>query len=479
MKYKTGLLIGRFQPFHKGHLYLIKKGLKVCDRLIIGIGSANIIDKNNPFDFKTRFKVLKAVVYKEKLQEKIVQIIDLDDFYNDKKWLKNVEKKVKKTEKIDLVIGNNEWTNKIMEKAGYKILRCPYYQRSLYEGWRIRELIKNGKEWRDRVPRYLVPWLKSQIIKKDFIKSQFNHIVLGGTFDHLHLGHQKLLKTALDYSKQITVGLTTEKLYENKLLSEKIESYKIRHQNLEKFFKNYLTYDRRIDIVPLSDIFGPSTTKKEYDAIVVSKETFTNAIKINEKRLLNKLRPLQIIIIADVLDKEGKRISSQSIRKELIMPEILRKELQKPFGKVFKTVHQVIKFIKFIKPKMVISVGDIISMSLEEEKIIPDVKIIDYRSRKQPIDKPQKSFKSFENNPGTINIETSRKLHLIIEKYLKTKKSQVFIINGEEDLLALPAIIAAPLNSLVIYGHFQLGIICVSIKEEVKKKAKKLISKFA
>ena len=50
---KTALIVGRFQPFHKGHLFLIKKALEKANKIIIGIGSANIIDENNPIDFET------------------------------------------------------------------------------------------------------------------------------------------------------------------------------------------------------------------------------------------------------------------------------------------------------------------------------------------------------------------------------------------------------------------------------------------
>ena len=67
MNYKIALLIGRFQPFHKGHLFLIKKALEKADKIIIGIGSSNMSDENNPIDFETRKKIIKAVFYKEKV----------------------------------------------------------------------------------------------------------------------------------------------------------------------------------------------------------------------------------------------------------------------------------------------------------------------------------------------------------------------------------------------------------------------------
>jgi nicotinamide-nucleotide adenylyltransferase len=143
MNYRIALIVGRFQPFHKGHLYLIKKALKISDKIVIAIGSANLSDKNNPLDFETRKKIIKAVAYKEKIEEKIIKIVPLDDFFDDKKWLENLREKVGD---FDVAMGNNDWTNNILEKAGYKVIKINHYKRNLYEGWRIRKLMREGKK---------------------------------------------------------------------------------------------------------------------------------------------------------------------------------------------------------------------------------------------------------------------------------------------------------------------------------------------
>lgn len=52
------------------------------------------------------------------------------------------------------------------------------------------------------------------------------------------------------------------------------------------------------------------------------------------------------------------------------------------------------------------------------------------------------------------------------------------IVDGEEDLLALPAILFAPLGSLILYGHWQHGIIAVEVNEQMKKKTQNLLNKF-
>ena len=302
MKYPAALIVGRFQPFHKGHLFLIKKALEKADKIIIGIGSANIIDVNNPIDFEMRKKIIKAVFYKEKIEDKLIKIVPLDDFFDDKKWLKNLEKQVGK---FDPALGNNDWTNNILKKAGYKVLKVDYYKRSLFEGWRIRKLIKEGKKWQNRVPKYIVSWLHGftclpagRLLKTTM--KQFNHVVLGGTFDHFHNGHKALIDKALEIGKKVTIGIATEEIFKDKFLSETIEPFEIRKKSVEK----YLTHNRPVDIVSFSDIYGVTLKEKNIHTIIVSKETFPNALKINEERKKIHFKPLQIVIVEDVLAED-------------------------------------------------------------------------------------------------------------------------------------------------------------------------------
>ncbi|MEX1052728.1 MAG: adenylyltransferase/cytidyltransferase family protein [Patescibacteria group bacterium] len=143
MKYKTGLIIGRFQPFHRGHLYLVRQALKSVDLLIIAVGSANINDENNPFSFDERKKFIEASLNKYKLLNKIQKIVSIDDYPDDDDfWFTQLEKK---TGSFDIAFGNNEWVNGILESRGVKIIRFPLFKRDKYEGVKIREEIRKSK----------------------------------------------------------------------------------------------------------------------------------------------------------------------------------------------------------------------------------------------------------------------------------------------------------------------------------------------
>lgn len=486
-KPKIALLIGRFQPFHFGHLYLIKKALAVSNHLIIGIGSSNRTDVKNPLSWGERKKMLKRAINKEKLDGKIKKIIPLRDFFNDKKWLNNV---VGKTGGFDLVVGNNGWVNRIMKDGGKKVMRVPYYKRYLYEGEKIRKLMNDSKPWESRVPKYLVEELKKQMEKV-----KYKHIVIGGTFDHFHKGHEALIEKAVSSGNKVTIGVATKKIYEKKPFPETIERYETRKKSVINFLKkkNWLT---RAKIISFSDFKAGADVRKDIDAIVVSRITHPNALKINNLRIKNNLNPLKIIIVDNVLAEDKGLLSSERIRageigregknyssffkKKIFLPKNLREQLRKPLGKVFKNTAQILKFIRRSKPVLTIAVGDIISQELEKKQFIPDVKIIDFRSRRHVIPSLSRDLakRRYINKHGSINPQSTKAINSAIKKFLSTKKAQTIIIFGEEDLLALPTIVLSPLNSLILYGQWRVGAIATQVDEGSKQKIVELLKKF-
>ncbi len=160
VNYKIGLVVGRFQPFHKGHLYLFKKALMVCDKIIIAIGSSNIKDGDNPFSYRERVLMLKRVIANEGFEEKILKIIPSPDHPSDNAWLKIL---LKNAGRFDISIGNNDWTNGILKNAGFKVLEIPYLKRTQYQGIFIRKLLREGRNWKALVPSYLVEVIEKEL----------------------------------------------------------------------------------------------------------------------------------------------------------------------------------------------------------------------------------------------------------------------------------------------------------------------------
>ncbi len=330
---------------------------------------------------------------------------------------------------------------------------------------------------------------------------QFNYIVLGGTFDHFHIGHEALLTKAFETGKKVTIGIATEELYKNKFLSETIASFAVRKKSVSDFLKKK-GWLSRAKIISFSHFTGGADKEKNIEAIIVSKETNQNALKINELRKKNRLLELKIIIVNDVLAEDSQLISSERIRegeidrkgrkyqilniknqKEIIMPESLRKTLQKPLGVIFKNEKSLLRCIDTSKYTLIIAVGDIIVDSLLKTGIDPDVKVIDLKSRRVRTDlftehQLVKNGPPLVNNPGTINLKTAEIIKEKIKSAIYKKEKSWIVVDGEEDLLALPAILFAPLGSWVLYSHWEQGIIAVEINEKIKNKVKAIIDKF-
>lgn len=146
-KYKLALFIGRFQPFHNGHLYSLKKCLEIAESVIVGIGSSQESGTlDNPWDFETRKKMIDAIMS--------VRVVAIPDTPSDNEWIDDV---IRLVGKFDVVVSNNDWVLSIMKSAGYKVFESGLYNRDELEGIKIRELIRRGEvSWKSRVPKQVV-----------------------------------------------------------------------------------------------------------------------------------------------------------------------------------------------------------------------------------------------------------------------------------------------------------------------------------
>ena len=76
----NGLLVGRFQPFHLGHVFAIQDALKSCEKLWLCIGSTNVqLNFKNPFSVSERREMIESSISKLLERIKICEIPDVDD----------------------------------------------------------------------------------------------------------------------------------------------------------------------------------------------------------------------------------------------------------------------------------------------------------------------------------------------------------------------------------------------------------------
>lgn len=141
--YDTGLVIGRFQPPHFGHLFLMMQALKVCDKIVIGIGSANVINDKNPFPVNIRERLLREAIHDLGIASRVARIVKLNDFNNDQLWFENT---LSQAGQFNVVIGNNEeGVNRVFKERGIPAIGTPLLDRDTYRGEHIRgKLIAEG-----------------------------------------------------------------------------------------------------------------------------------------------------------------------------------------------------------------------------------------------------------------------------------------------------------------------------------------------
>lgn len=143
-----GLLIGRFQPFHLGHLAAVKFALTQIDNLSIGIGSSNRHnEKRNPFSAEERKEMIESSLDKSDLQKcKIYFVPDVNDHA---KWTYHVDEIIPK---YDVVFSNDDFTHELYKKRDIKVVSVPLKQREILSGTDIRLKIASEQRWEDLVP---------------------------------------------------------------------------------------------------------------------------------------------------------------------------------------------------------------------------------------------------------------------------------------------------------------------------------------
>ena len=161
-----------------------------------------------------------------------------------------------------------------------------------------------------------------------------------------------------------------------------------------------------------------------------------------------------------------------------VTPE-LRAKLKKPFGRLIRgsfaeNMSKMKSIVEKEKPPKIVSVGDTVSRNLHEHKVNPQLSITDnkrMRKRIQPRIFPAKRVIHVKNPQGTITEEAIT----AVQKALESDEQVHIIVDGEEDLLTLIAVLYAPEKSLVVYGQPYEGIVIVKVTSEKKAEAAEIL----
>jgi hypothetical protein len=157
----------------------------------------------------------------------------------------------------------------------------------------------------------------------------------------------------------------------------------------------------------------------------------------------------------------------------------LRQELKNPLGTLLKgtpeqTMKQLTDLILKEKPKCIISVGDMVSQNMLKRGIQPQIMIVDnkvMREKSEPIKTTVSKKVSVKNPAGTLTPET----WVVMNRALEHKQLTQVLVEGEEDLLALVAVLEAPEGSFVVYGQPHEGVVVVTADKKTKERVQKTV----
>lgn len=154
------------------------------------------------------------------------------------------------------------------------------------------------------------------------------------------------------------------------------------------------------------------------------------------------------------------------------LPEEMRGDLKEPLGDVLAEV------VKERLSGRVVAVGDMVTYHLLEAGVTPDVAVVDGKTEREEVDDEIIERWSalpvaarVENEPGTV----SREVVEALRDAMEDEEESLVEVEGEEDLVALPAVVLAEDGDTVLYGQPGEGMVYVEVNDETRERVLALL----
>ena len=142
-----GFYIGRFQPFHNGHLSMVERIADDVDELVLGIGSADDSHTTrNPFTAGERIMMIRKSLVEFDL---VTYAVPIEDLERNSVWVSHVQSM---SPDFDVAYSNNPLVIQLFREAGIEIRQSPMFNREVLEGSEVRERMITDGDWESLVP---------------------------------------------------------------------------------------------------------------------------------------------------------------------------------------------------------------------------------------------------------------------------------------------------------------------------------------
>lgn len=162
-----------------------------------------------------------------------------------------------------------------------------------------------------------------------------------------------------------------------------------------------------------------------------------------------------------------------------ILPKSMRTELGEDFGPIVADddLEGVLG-----ETDVIIAVGDIVSMDLKKRGITPRAFICDFKTHR---DDENPEFKEVLGDWGDKEVKVLNPAGTITRKAWTAVRNAVardgitrIVVNGEEDLLGIPAFLEAPIGAKVVYGSPGKGAVVVDVTAAFQHRIQAIVAKF-
>jgi len=166
MNQRTGLFIGRFQPFHLGHLATVKYALGKVGHLYIIVGSSQKSHElKNPFTAGERILMIRNTLNAEQVDPGRYLIIPVPDATGHAVWTAFIDQVIPRYE---VVFSSDRLTVQLFREKGVPTIEPPLLDRPKYSATEVRKRIIEGEKWKGLVPSSVAKIIEPIIAKGRF-----------------------------------------------------------------------------------------------------------------------------------------------------------------------------------------------------------------------------------------------------------------------------------------------------------------------
>lgn len=150
--------MGRFQPFHKGHLELVAQILSECDEVVIAITSSQFnYQEKDPFTAGERIEMIHQSLKEQGIDLSRCYILAIENQFNIATWASYLRAALPK---FDKVYSGNDYVKMLLADSGINVVTPKFVKRETFNATNIRKLIANGENWEECVPHTVASIIK-------------------------------------------------------------------------------------------------------------------------------------------------------------------------------------------------------------------------------------------------------------------------------------------------------------------------------